>query len=420
MRVAFIGGAGRLGLAFALWSAECGHEIIISDVDEAALDNIRVGNVERLEPQLAELVATHKDELILTTDNGMAAHLAELICIVVGTPSVLTGAFSSRHVLAAAQEIGRGLYGTYKVVSVVSTVMPGETRRVGRLLEQVSGLRLGVDFGLTHAPEFVRQGSIVADFSEPEFVVIGQVDERSGDIVARYFDRVTRNAPALHRMSLESAELAKTGLNAVVVAKMALANELAWLCQAVPGADARDVLEAIGSDHRVGRRYFGAGTWPGGPCFPRDTRALAAAGRRAGMELRIIEEVSHAAERELEGLADLCEALMVDYPRVGILGLTYKPGVSILEESQGQALYEVLAHLDNIDMHDPAVCNWDLNDFVRANDLLVLMTCWDCYRSLQEMDLAGKCVLDMWGFLDSDRLSCERYVRFGEGPDAVV
>ena len=420
MRVAFIGGAGRLGLAFALWSAECGHEVIISDVDEAALDNIRAGNVERLESQLAELAARHKDELMLTTDNGMAAHLAELVCIIVGTPSVPTGAFSSRHVLAAAEEIGRGLYGTYKVVSVVSTVMPGETRRVGRFLEQVSGLRLGVNFGLTHAPEFVRQGSIVADFSGPDFVVIGQHDERSGDVAARYFDRITRNAPAVHRMSLESAELAKTGLNAVVVAKMALANELAWLCQAVPGADARDVLEAIGSDVRVGRRYFGAGTWPGGPCFPRDTRALAAAGRRAGMDLRVIEEVSRGAGHELERLVDLCEALMVDYPRVGILGLTYKPGVSISEESQGGALFEALSHLGRIGTHDPALCNHDLAAFVRRHDLLALMTCWDCYRSLQEMDLAGKCVLDMWGFLDPDRLSCERYVRFGEGPDAVV
>jgi len=420
MRVAFVGGAGRLGLAFALWSAECGHEVIVSDVDEAALDRLRAGQVNGLEPEVAELAATHKDDLLLTMDNGMAAHLADVICIVVDTPSTPTGGFSTKHVLAAAQELARGLYGGYKVIGVVSTVMPGETRRVGRVLEEISGRRMGVDFGLMHIPEFVRQGSIVADFSHPEYVVIGQYDERSGDVAQRYFEQVTHNDPPVHRMSLESAEVTKTGLNAVVVAKMALANELAWLCQAIAGADARDVLAAIGSDARVGRRYFGAGTWPGGPCFPRDTAALAAAGRRALMEMPVIEQVSRAADRELQRLADLCEDLMADYPRAGVLGLTYKPGVAIMEESQGAALYDALAHLGAIGGHDPALAKWDLAAFVRKHDLLVLMTCWEQYRALEEMDLSGKCVLDMWGFLDPDKLDCERYVRFGKGPDVVV
>ena len=216
-------------------------------------------------------------------------------------------------------------------------------------------------------------------------------------------------------MSLESAEVAKTGLNAVVVAKMGLANEIAWLCHSIPGADAADVLEAIGSDQRVGRRYFGAGTWPGGPCFPRDTRALAAAGRRAGAPMPIIESVSRAAGGELARLADLCERLMADYPRVAILGLTYKPGVSIVDEGQGGALFNALSHLAMIDAHDPGVCQKDIGGVVANADLLVLMTCWPEYEALETMDLAGKCAIDMWGFLDEGRLNCQRYIRFGDG-----
>ena len=420
MRVAYIGGAGRLGLAFALWSTQRGHEVIISDVNEAELAKIRQGQVDRLEPQVNELARVHREELILLSDDAAAAHLADLVCIVVGTPSTPAGQLSSRHVLAAAREVARGLHGNYKVVNVVSTVMPGETRRIGRVLEEASGLRLGADFGLTHSPEFIRQGSIIEDFRQPDYVVIGEHDARSGDVTARYYESLVDNEPPVHRMSLESAEVTKSGLNAVVVAKMALANELAWLCQSIPGADARDVLGAIGADVRVGRRYFAAGTWPGGPCFPRDTRALAAAGRWAGMAMPVIEQVSRAAEIELARLADLCEGLMVNYPRVGVLGLAYKPSVSLREESQGGALFNALAHLGKIGAHDPALCKGDLAAFVCQHNLLVLMTCWDCYRSLQEMDLVGKCIVDMWGYLDPNTLNCDRYVRFGEGPNALV
>jgi len=420
MRVAYIGGAGRLGLPFALWSAECGYDVIISDINEAALNQIRAGNVDRLEPHVNELVRKHRDDLILLSDDGVAAHLADLICIVTATPSVPTGAFSRQHVVEAARQIAGGLQGGYKVVNVVSTVMPGDTRYVGQVLEEGSGLTLGEDFGLTHSPEFIRQGSIIGDFSNPDFVVTGEHDRRSGDVTAGYYADIVQNTPQVHRMSLESAELTKTGLNAVVVAKMGLANELAWLCHAIPGADARDVLGAIGSDSRVGHKYFAAGTWPGGPCFPRDARALAAAGRRAGMDMPIIEQVSHAAKTELCRLADLCEALMADYPRIGILGLTYKPGIAIREESQGGALFNALAHLGDIGAHDPALCKVDLAAFVRRHDLLVLMTCWNEYRTLEGLDLADKCVVDMWGFLDESKLSCDCYVRFGEGPDAMV
>ena len=415
MRVAYIGGAGRLGLPFALWSAECGHEVIISDVNEDALDAIREGMLDRPEPMVNELARKHRDSLMLLSDNAKAASLADLVCIVTATPSTSTGGFSSEYVWAAAAEVAQGLNkSVYTVVNVVSTVMPGETRRIGRAIEEVSSLTLGADFGLVHSPEFIRQGSIIADFRSPEYLVIGEHDLHAGVVAQAYYESLTDNEPPIHHMTLESAELTKTGLNAVVVAKMALANEIAWLCQTTPGADARDVLGAIGADSRVGHRYFAPGTWPGGPCFPRDTRALAAAGRRAGMHTRVIEEVSRAANRELQRLANLCERLMVDYPRVGILGLAYKPGMSVCGESQGQMLFDALIHKGGIDAHDPIMCKKHLATFVADHDLLVLMTCWKEYKRLEALDLAGKCIVDMWGFLDG--IDCDRYIRFGKGP----
>ena len=136
------------------------------------------------------------------------------------------------------------------------------------------------------------------------------------------------------------------------------------------------------------------------------------------MGMPVIEEVSRAAGRELQRLSDLCEELIVAYPRVGVLGLTYKPNVAIREESQGLALINALSHLGNISAHDPALCNSDLDGFVSRADLLVLMTCWPEYQTLREMDLSGKCVIDMWGYLDG--IDCDHYIRFGEGSNALV
>jgi UDPglucose 6-dehydrogenase len=228
-----------------------------------------------------------------------------------------------------------------------------------------------------------------------------------------YYLSVVENVPTAHHMSLESAEVAKIGLNATIVTKMGVANELAWLCHAIPNSNAQDVLGAIGADSRIGHEYFSPGTWPGGPCFPRDTRALAAAGRRNGMGTPIARQVSHLQKLQLSRLADLIEDLVPDYPRVGILGLTYKPGVDIMEESQGMALAEALEHVANVGTHDPSLKGMDVPTFAQAKDLLVLMTCWPEYKKLEKMDLSGKCVVDMWGFLEG--LDCKRYVRFGCG-----
>ena len=135
------------------------------------------------------------------------------------------------------------------------------------------------------------------------------------------------------------------------------------------------------------------------------------------METLVIEEVSRAADRELRRLEGICVNLMGDYKRVGILGLAYKPGATF-GERQGATLHAMLDFSGEISAHDPAILPGDLGAFVVRSDLLVLMTCWPEYQKLREMDLSGKCVIDMWGYLDG--IDCDRYVRFGEGSDALV
>ena len=414
--ICYVGGCGRLGLPLAAWSAHQGFRVFCLDVDEEAVEMVNNAESPNEEPLVEGLVADYAGKSLFATTEYGAILESELSFVIVPTPSKEDGSFSLKYVLQACESIGTALRhrDDYHVVVIVSTVMPGDTGGYIRdALEEASGKKAGPHFGLCYSPEFVRQGSIVDDFANPDQILIGEFDERSGNVVGQYYDRVAENLPSFRRMSLVSAELAKIGLNAAVVTKMAVANNLAWTCHRYPGADAQDVLAAIGSDSRIGHKYFKAGTWPGGPCFPRDVRALVAAvGGGPGRAMSTAIDLFSAGQAIF--LAQNVIQLAGGDGVVGILGLTYKPGVNIIEESQGLALARLIGSHVSVLTYDPAIeTESDLEGLVAASDLIVLMTCWPEFKQLEEMDMEGKIVLDMWGWLSPGKLNCE-YIRFGK------
>lgn len=432
MKICYVGGCGHLGMSLAAWSAHRGFDVVCADINKDAVDTVNKGLSPISEPQVADLIKLHAGQnLVATADVLEAACQSDMIFVIVDTPSKDDGAFSLHQVLSACKEIGLGLATDtrYRVVVMVSTINPGDSQGyIIPALAMWSGREPGTGFGYAYAPEFIRQGSIVRDFANPDMIVIGELDERSGAMAEAYYSRITYTQAPSHRMSITSAEIAKLGLNVAVVAKMGVANTLAMLCHNTPGADARDVLQAIGEDTRIGHKYFGAGTAPGGPCFPRDTRALATAALHAGTPANLALALDSLPREQADFIAN---AIWDTEPWiVGILGLTYKPDVDLLVGSQGYMLSEALrdgarptdsnSDLYHVDVrtYDPMVEGDDLESVVGASDFLVLMTCWFEFKALENMDLNGKVILDMWGFLDENKLNCSRYIRFGRGPDA--
>lgn len=411
MKITFIGGCGRLGLPMAAWSAFRGHDVIIADTDEEAIKKVNQKKIDRMEPFVGALVLAN--EILAVTDTAWAVEQSELINIIVPTPSDDGGRLSIEHILATIPEIAKGL-NSYRVINVMSTVMPRSVRFIGQHIENMSGLIAGEDFGLAYTPEFIRQGAIIHYFSNPDFVVIGQHDENSGNVVEQYCRSIIQNDAPIYRMSLESGEIAKIGLNAAVVTKIGVANELAWLCHNTPYADAKDVLRAIGEDNRIGHRFFKAGTWTGGPCFPRDSHALA---QTLKGDMPLAKAITKFQDTQLNRVVCICNNARTEFvktgtlfPKIGILGATYKPEVDILEESQGLALTKALGIKA---IHDPTLDCPPLEEFIVDKDILVLMTCWEEYKELEDLDLSGKVVIDMWGWLEN--LNCEKYIRFGRG-----
>jgi len=412
----------------AVWSAQK-FPVIVADINAEAVDAINAGQYHSPEPQvdsLAEFGAV--GNLTATTDVADAVHRSDIVIVLVQTPSKFDGAFSIEHVLEACKEIGAALAedDSYKVISISSTVNPGETNGpILACLERCSGKRAHRDFGLCYCPEFVRQGNIIEDFSRPEYVVIGYSDRREYVAMDAYY-RVVAEAARVCGVRIESAEIAKIGLNVAVTAKVARANELALLCHHTPGADAAEVLHAIGLDSRIGSKYLKAGTSPGGPCLPRDNRSLAAAMHVAGLQAHIATatvgfELYHSAQ-----LARIVVEETRPNQTVGILGVAYKPGVNLTVGSQSEQLANDIYGMwpdCRIIAYDPMVKASQvvdilpLEEVVRQSDVLVLMTCCPEFRQVEEMDVSGKTVVDMWGYLGESRLTDCRYVRFGKGKE---
>lgn len=339
MRVAVIG-LGKLGQPMVAVFAAAGHEVFGADLSPSAVAGVLMQQPPVQEPQLADLLSMHHARIRATTDLTEAVVDAELIFLIVPTPSQEDGTFSNRYLLDACRAIAKQIQG--KVVVVVSTVQPGALRNeIVSCLESQSGLSCPRDFGLCYNPEFIALGNVVEDLQHPDFILIGESDAASGEKLAAFYHEICPWRPVA-RMSWESAEVCKIGLNGFVTTKISYANMISEICERLPHAAATDTLHAMGLDHRIGNCYLKPGTAFGGPCFPRDSRALAALCQTLGVGDQMPLATQAVNDRQTDRILEIIRANVLSFSKVAVLGLSYKPGTYITEESAGVALCQKL------------------------------------------------------------------------------
>src|ERR1043166_2549774 len=271
-------GLGKLGASMAAGIASRAHQVIGVDVSPHVVKAVNEGRAPVQETGLEDLIRANRERIRATEDHQEAILNSELTFAIVPTPSDERGAFSLQYAAFAFREIGRALGKKkgYHTVVLTSTVLPGASRHgLIPILEKFSGKKCGTDFGFCYSPEFIALGTVIRDFLNPDFLLIGESDERAGAHLEEcYRDIIPNGAPAA-RMSLENAELAKISVNAFVTIKITFANMLADICSRVPGGNVDVVSNAIGLDSRIGRKYLTGALGCGGPGFPRDNVALA-------------------------------------------------------------------------------------------------------------------------------------------------
>jgi UDPglucose 6-dehydrogenase len=224
-----------------------------------------------------------------------------------------------------------------------STTTPGACRRVIiPMLEQQIGGKCGERFGFCYNPEFIALGSVIRGLLEPDLVLIGESDKRNGDLLAELYKRYNTNQPTVARMSITSAELAKISINSYITTKISFTNQLRMIAEQYPDTDIHAILDAIGSDSRIGKKYLKAGLSYGGPCFPRDNRLVSYAARQVGLSADLADAADSVNELTKQRLAHQALNCVNPGDTVAVLGMSYRTGSYIVEESAGLHVAKVL------------------------------------------------------------------------------
>ncbi|MGZ4870080.1 MAG: UDP-glucose dehydrogenase family protein [Halobacteriota archaeon] len=333
-------GTGYVGLSTAACFASRGYDVIASTRNE---DKVRIINAKRApfhEPGLDEAVRTgiESGRLRAEINRSEAVRQTEVTFITVGTPEKADGTVDLRYVISASEDIGHALKRkkAYHLVVVKSTVTPGTVRGPFKAaLEKSSGLVAGRDFGLCMNPEFLRQGSAIRDTLQPNRVVIGEYDKRSGRRLTDLFEGFYEPGIPLLRMGLESAEMVKYASNTFLAMKISYANEMARICERVPGVDVSEVMAGVGRDERINPKFLNAWAGFGGSCLPKDTKALCKFAEAQGYSAPLLRatlavnqaQASHVAQLALSALGERRDK------KVALLGLSFKPDTDDLREA---------------------------------------------------------------------------------------
>jgi len=419
MRISVIG-LGKLGAPLAAVLADKGFDVVGVDLNPHFVEALAAGHAPVSEPGLQDRIDRARSRLAATTDIADAVGRTDVTFVIVPTPSGGDGMFSNDNVIAAARTIGAALRRktNYHLVTITSTVMPGSTGGpIRAAIEQASGRRLGERIGLCYSPEFIALGSVVQDMLNPDFVLIGELDRRSGDVLAGIYRAVCDNRPPVERMSLVNAELTKIALNTYVTMKISFTNMLAGICDRIPGADASVIAAALGQDSRVGGKYLSPGLGYGGPCFPRDNVALSALARDLNTHADLALATDRINSLQPGRIAALVQRSLAS-GTIGILGLSYKPSTSVIEQSQSVEIAVLLADAGyRVRVFDPQALQpamavlgkkveaaADANDCAKGADLLIVATPWRSFLELQHDALSrtgGRRlpVIDCWHLL---------------------
>lgn len=402
-------GTGYVGLSTAVAFAMKGYHVTTSSHNSRKATMINKGKAPFYEPELQEnLEKVVKKKLLKCTLNVEEAVLGTNITfITVGTPSKPNGSIDLRYVKSSACEIGKTLKKKeiYHLIVVKSTVLPGTTEKIVKpIIEAHSGKDCGADFGLCMNPEFLREGSALHDALNPDRVVIGEYDKRSGDVLENlYRDFYGEKAPPIIRTNLATAELIKYASNAFLATKISFINFIANLCQKIPGADVKKIAEGMGLDKRICPSFLNAGLGYGGSCFPKDVKALIAYSKSLGCdETALLEAVEKINELQPYKAIELCKNFLDNLKgkKIAILGLAFKPNTDDMREARSipiinQLLKEgaKITAYDPVSMEKAKAIFKDRIDYassaiecLKNADCCILVTEWEEFRKLKPED----------------------------------
>lgn len=425
-------GLGRVGLCMAVYFAHRGYNVVALDIDQRKLQLIRKGKSPFFEPGLEDMLNTvlRNGKIKVTSKEKDVILKTDMTFITVGTPTLPDGSVDLTFIKRAAKEIGYALRSKngYHLVLIRSTIPPGTTQNLIKpLLENCSSKRAGKDFGILVNPEFLKEGSAIHDLSNPDRVIIGEFEERSGSIFERFIREVYGDRVPVLRMSPTEAEMVKYANNCFLAMKISFINEIANICERVPGTDVVKIAHAIGLDPRIGAEFLKAGAGWGGSCLPKDTRALVSFSKKLGYNPEVIEAAIAVNEKRAEHVVEIAEKELsgLKGKKVSVLGLSFKPETDDVREAVSiRIIMNLLQKGSMVSVYDPAAISnikkifgdklhysKDIKECLTNSECCLIITEWDEFKHLRPQDfirlMSNPLVIDARRIYDPERFCKE-------------
>jgi nucleotide sugar dehydrogenase len=434
MKVSIVG-AGYVGLVTGASLAKAGHHVMLIERRAEVVERIRRGECPFFEPGLPELLSKVQKSgtLVVTEDLAEGVAKSEITLLCVGTPSGKDGAIDLSDIKSAAQSVGKAIGSKkgFHVIMVRSTVVPGTTEEVGRIIEEASGKSAQDGFGICMNPEFLREGCAVADAQNPDRIVIGADDERTRKIAQELYSH--SRAPFLHA-NIRTAEMIKYANNAFLALCISYANEISQVCELVGGINPYVVMQGVILDRRLSGKtaipagiaaYLIPGCGFGGSCFPKDVSALGHFAQSVGHTPKLIRSIMEINSAQSDLAVKKAESALAGLKgkSIAVLGVAFKPDTDDIRESPSIRIIDrLLAEGASVRAYDPQALNnakkvygsriayfKTAKEALAGADGAMLITSWaefaklgpDEYKAL----LKKPFLLDCRGFYDFERYS---------------
>ncbi len=406
-------GAGYVGLITGAGLAKLGHDVICVDIDQEKVDKINKKELPIYEQGLKELLNRIVPKNLEATTNLTKAILStQITFICVGTPSRKNGDTHFKQLETASKDIGIALKNKNKphLIVVKSTVLPETTEKIViPLIEKNSKKKYGTDFGVVMNPEFLREGSALNDFFNPDRIVIGSSDKKSLNTIKQLYKSF--KCPVLET-SFKEAEMIKYASNSFLATKLSFINEIGNVCKKL-GINTNTIAKGVGLDYRISPHFLRSGIGFGGSCFPKDVSAIIFKATEAGYNTRLLRAVLDINKDQPLKLLELLENTgPLKQRKIAILGLTFKAGTDDTRESPSLSIIkELLLEQSKLYIYDPMAMPLVKNifphltyektaqDAVNNSDIVLILTEWPEFKNI---DYGSKLVIDGKNLFDNN------------------
>ncbi|HSW89129.1 MAG TPA: UDP-glucose/GDP-mannose dehydrogenase family protein [Candidatus Saccharimonadales bacterium] len=392
MTITFLG-HGYVGLVTAAVFADLGNTVWVIGHTAEKIENLKKGILPIYEPGLEEIVKRNVNagRLLFTLDYDKAIPASEVVFIAVGTPPKPTGEADLSVVFEVAEKIAKNLT-HYTVVVTKSTVPVGTNKEVQKIVNKAK--KADITFDIASCPEFLREGQAIGDTEHPDRIVIGTENKKAEEVLLELHKPITGERVLTN---VETAEMIKYAANAFLATKISFANAIAQLSEKA-GADAVEVLKAIGEDKRIGKYFLNAGAGYGGSCFPKDVKALISIAKGYGYDFKLLKDVEEINKDAMNLIVEKVAQQFngnVTGKTIGVLGLSFKPDTDDMRDAPAIVVIKALEAMGaKIKGYDPismdnakrllptiTLCK-DAYDVIQDADAVVLMTEWNEFKEL--------------------------------------